>query len=186
MYDQMQSRAIGAHVFLFREGDAFLLPNPGGVAAIDALPDPLDDGWINAGDIESFDDSMAQDEEKETRKPNPGALVRKDIITIFQGLDFKFVTNSVPRIAIEGMYRTETILDDGQTQFVPLSLTPRKMWLKLQRYSHDNRLIFAADLWVRMKVSGGFKGGNGELIMPEYTCRLLDSDLNTMAFGELD
>jgi hypothetical protein len=36
-----------------------------------------------------------------------------------------------------------------------------------------------------MKVTGGMKGGNGSIIMPEYTCRLLDSPLNTMAFGQL-
>lgn len=181
--NDMSSYALGAHAWLFREGDAFTVPSAG-TAAIDALPDPTDPGWISAGDLESFEDTMAQDEEKEIRKPNPGALVRKDIITIFQALDFKFVTNSMRRIAMEAFYRSSTKLDADVGQFTPLSQTPRNYWLKLQRYTHENETVFAADLWVRMKITGGMKGGGGEIIMPEYTCRLLDSDLNTMFFGD--
>lgn len=184
MFDEIKTYAVGSHAWFFREGDAYILPAPG-FAGQEALPGPLDPAWIFSGDLESWEDTIAQDEEKEVRKPDPGVLVRKDIITIFQGMDIKLVTNSLTRLAMEAMYRSSTELSNVQTQFVPLSSPPRKYWLKLQRYTHENDLVFAADLWVRMKVKGGVKGGNGELLMPEYECRVLASDLNTAAFGAL-
>jgi hypothetical protein len=177
-FDDIATYAVGSHAWFFRENDAFTLPAPG-FAGVSALPGPLDAGWIYAGDIETWEDHMAQDEEKEVRKPNPGVLVRKDIITIFQGLDIKLVTNSLTKLSMEAMYRSATQITADETQFVPLSATPARYWLMLQRYTHDNQPWFAANLWVRMKVTGGYKGGNGELQMPEYTCRLLNSDLNT-------
>jgi hypothetical protein len=184
MFNDINSYAMGAHVWLFREGDAFTLPAPG-FAGVAALPGPTDPAWISSGDIEEFEDHMAQDEEKEVRRPNPGALVRKDIITIFQGLDFKWVTNSLSRISMEAFYRSATELSGAQTQFVPLSSPPRKCWVKIQRYTQENDPVFAADLWMRVKVTGGVKSGNGQIIMPEFTGRLLDSSLNTAAFGAL-
>lgn len=189
---ETKSYALSSHAWFFREGDALNIAGtgPGGAVAtpanagIEVLPAADDEGWIFAGDVESWEDSMAQDEEKEIRKPNPGALVRKDIITVFQAMDLKLTTNSLARIAFEAFYRSATKLSEVSGQFVPLSQTPRNYWLMLQRYTHENEIVFAANLWVRMKVTGGMKGGNGEIIMPEYTCRLLDSPMNTMFFGD--
>lgn len=193
VYDT-KAYAVASHAFLFREGDASIqgtTPTSGlnaagaGFGGALYLPKADEANWMGSGDLESWEDSMGQDEEKEVRRASLGTLVRKDIITIFQGMDFKFTTNDLPRLAVEAFYRTSTKLSDGQTQFVPLQIPPRKYWLMLQRYTHENMLIFSANLWVRMKMTGGIKGGGGEIIMPEYTCRLLDSPLNTMAFGNL-
>lgn len=175
--------AIGSHAWFFEEGAAYSLPDAG-VAAVDALPGADDEGWKSLGDIETWEDSMATDEEKELWKPAPGHLVRKDIIPVKQAMNFKFVSNDLTPLAAGLFYRADSVLTPSSFQFNPLSGVPRKGWLKVQRYGQGDDLIISGDLWVRMKVTGGIKGGNGEVIMPEFTALLLDSSLNTMALGE--
>lgn len=180
----LNSYALGSHAYFFPEGAAFTSPAPGTVGVAD-LPDAAEPTWADKfiGDTEAFDDTK-EAEEVEVRKPNPGALATKDIITIFQKMEFKMTTNSLRRIAFEIMYGSAIALTTGVGTFTPLAAVPPKGWLKIQRYTNENELVFAADLWVRAKITGGMKGGNGEIIKPEFTFRLLDSSLNTMFFGD--
>lgn len=182
--NDLNAYALGSHAYFFPEGAAFTSPGAG-TAGIADLPDADEPTWADKfiGDTEAFED-MKNIEEVEVRKPNPGALTTKDIITIFQSLEFKVTTNSLRRIAFQIMYGSAVTLTEGVGTFVPLAAVPPKGWLKLQRYTNENELVFAADLWVRAKITGGMKGGNGEIIKPEFTFRLLDSDLNTMFFGD--
>jgi len=178
------SHALGSHAWFIPEGRAFTSPAPGNVA-VDAWPDADEATWANynIGDVASCEDTKNV-ETVEPRKPSPGALVRKDIITLFQSLDFKLVTNSLRRAAFELFYGSAVQLTEEEGTFVPLAATPVKGLLKIQRYTHENELVFAADLWVRAEITGGMKGGNGEITKPEFSFKLLDSDLNTMFFGD--
>src|SRR5689334_6660499 len=101
-YDDTKARAASSHIWLFREGDASTqgtTPTSGlnlagaGNAGELYLPKANEANWIAGGDIETWEDTIAQDEEKEVRRAVKGSLARKDIITIFQGLDMKFITN---------------------------------------------------------------------------------------------
>ncbi len=175
-----KSLALGAHLFFFREGDAFTLPAPG-TCAVDAKPDANDAAWISLGTIESFEDSIADEDEKKIWQPAPGHLVIKDVITTKQGMEFKFTANELTAFAVESFYRTSQKLTAASDQFNPLSGVPRKGWLKMQRYDHEDQLRLVMDVWVRLKVTGGMKGGNGEIVMPEFTAYLLYSALNTAA-----
>jgi hypothetical protein len=180
----INSYALGSHLWFFKEGAAFTSPGAGVVAVAD-WPDAAEATWSEKfiGDTEGFEDTK-NIEEVEVRKPSPGALVRKDIITMFQSLEFKATTNSLRRIAFEIMYGSAVALTEEEGTFVPLAATPPKGLLKIQRYTHENELVFAADLWVRAKLTGGMRGGNSEIIKPEFTFLLLDSTLNTMFFGD--
>lgn len=182
--NDLNSYAIGSHSYFFPEGAAFTSPEAG-TAGIAALPDSDEETWAAKfiGDSEGFEDTKNQ-EEVEVRKPSPGSLVTKDIITIFQTLEFKMTTNSLRRLAFEMFYGSAIELTTGVGVFAPLAAVPPKGWLKIQRYTNENELVFAADLWVRAKITGGMKGGNGEIIKPEFTFRLLDSELNSMFFGD--
>lgn len=171
--------ALATHAFFFREGDAFLLPDPGGFCAVDAKPDADDVSWINPGTIEEAEDSITDEDEKAVWKPVPGHLVKSDLITLKQGLEFKFTTNEMSPLSLEAFYRTSQKLDEDSTQFNPLSAVPRKGWLKLQRYDHEDNETLVADLWVRLKITGGMKTG-ASLVMPEWTATLLYSSLNTV------
>jgi hypothetical protein len=180
----INSYALGSHAWFIPEGRAFTSPDAGTVA-VDDWPDAAEATWSDygIGDIEGWEDTKNV-ETVEPRKPRPGALVRKDIITLFQSLDFKMTTNSLRRLAFELFYGSAVPLTDEEGTFVPLAATPSKGLLKIQRYTHENELVFAADLWVRAEITGGMKGGNGEITKPEFSFKLLDSDLNTMFFGD--
>lgn len=173
--------AIGSHAWFVRSGDAFTTPAPG-VAGVAALPDPNDNSWLPLGDVEDWEDSMSEDE-KPVYAPAPGHLVRKRIITTKQDLDFKLTVNQVSALVFECFYRSTQKLNANSFQFNPLSAVPREGWLKLQRYSDEDVLIFSADLWVQLKVTGGMKGGGGNIVLPEFKAALLYSALNTCALG---
>lgn len=174
--------AVGSHAWIFREGDAFTVPEAG-TANANSLPGAEDAGWISTGNIEDWEDSITDEEEKAVWTPTPGHLVMSRLITTKQGMQFKFTTNQLTPIAIESFYRTDTKLDEDGYQFNPLSRVPRSVWLKIQRYSEEDNLVLAMDVFVQLKASGGMKGGGGNLIMPEFTAKLLYSPLNTMAMG---
>jgi hypothetical protein len=183
MFDDIQSYALGSHAWFYREGEAYTLLAPGTVG-VEALPDPTDPGWAlrNIGDIEEWADKKNEDTE-EILKPSPGVLKRKDIITFFQSLDIELTTNSLRRIAMQIMYGSDTTLDDTHGQFVPLSAVPPRGWLTLQRYTQNDDLVFAANLWVRLDITDT-GSGNKKIVKPKFMAKLLDSDLNTMFFGD--
>jgi hypothetical protein len=183
MFNDLRSYALGSHAWFFPAGAAFTSPAAGTVA-VDAMPDKNDPKWpdLNIGDIEDWSDKKNEDTE-ETFRPGPGLLKRKEIITFFQSLDMELTTNSLKRIAMQIMYGSDTTLDDTHGQFAPLSAVPPEGWLKLQRYTQDDELVFAADLWVRLDVTDA-ASGNKKIVKPKFMAKLLDSDLNTMFFGD--
>lgn len=182
--------AIGSHAWFVREGDAFAdgLDVDGnsvgaGVVNVNQKPVADDPSWQSIDVIESWEDSV-KDEEKSIYMPSPGHLVRTRIITTKEDLDIKLTTARVTALVMELFYRSVTKLDASSDQFTPFSAVPRQGFIKLQRYSDTDVLILSADLWVRAKVMGGMKGGDGNITMPEFELALLYSPLNTMALGE--
>jgi hypothetical protein len=183
-----RAQAITSHAFAFREGDAFVTgtdqngaPLGAGPAGVNALPDPNDAGWIDLDTVEDWEDTITDEKKQPIWRGIPGNLVKEDEITTLQGLDIKMTTAKMTPFAVEAFYRTATKLNNNPAQFVPLSATPRKIWLMLQRYNHLNELIWAANLWVVARCHGGMKGGKGELVMPTFEMTLLYSGCNTAA-----
>jgi hypothetical protein len=181
--------AMGTHAWFVREGDAFAAGVDvngnvlgAGVVSVNAKPAANDAAWILIDTIESWEDSI-KDEDKPIYTPAPGHLVRKRIITTKEDLDMKFTCGQVSALAMELFYRSATKLNSASSQFNPMSYVPRQGFLKLQRYSDTDVLILSADLWVRMKISAGMKGGDGNITTPEFEAALLYSAMNTMALG---
>lgn len=181
-YTDLNSYAVAQHVRFMPEGDAFTLP-AAGTSAVDDQPASTDPALINLGDIESWEDSKQNEQQIITKKPVLGTLVTKARVRLYEEIQFKFTTNSLTRYAIECFYRSANRLSGSQAQFVPLKKLTFNGWLYLMRYTHENELVSTANLWVELNVSGGLKGGDNEVIKPEFTALLLASDLNTMAFG---
>jgi hypothetical protein len=150
-----------------------------GTCARESKPGSADTGWISLATIEGWEDSISDEEEKSVFKPVPGHLVKQDVITLKQGLNFKFTCNELSPLSVEAFYRTTQKLTTASTQFNPLSAVPRKGWLKVQRYDHNDSLRFTLDVFGRLKVSGGMRGAQGELVMPEFDFEVLYSSLNT-------
>lgn len=186
-YTDLNSYAVASHARFFPEGDAFTIDSAGdpnaGVSAVDALPGAADPAIIHLGDIEAWEDSKENEQVLMTKKPVLGTLKTKTRLRLYEEIVFKFTTNSMTRIAMEMFYRSTTRLTGAQAQFVPLTQLTFNGWLYLLRYTHENELVFSANLWVELNVTGGIKGGENEAIKPEFSALLLDSDLNTAGFG---
>jgi hypothetical protein len=177
-----ESKAVGAQVWFAREGKAFTLPAPGTVG-LAAIPGPTDNAWISIGRIEAWEPTMLADEEQDVYDSATGLLALADSIPTKQALQYKFTTNMVTALAIGLFYRSAAELTAASYQFNPLAGVSPRGFLKVQNYDHNASLILSADLWGRVKVTGGMKGGNGELVKPEFMFKMFKNTLNTMALG---
>lgn len=182
-FNDLKSYALGSHNWFFPAGTAITSPGAG-VVAIDNWPDaaePTFDDYF-MGDAEDWSIKKNVDSE-EVFKPNPGVLVRKDIITFFQSLDFEITVNSLRRIAMQIMFGSAVQLTDAVGEFTPLASEPPTGLLVIQKYTQQNEKVFVANLWVRMDVQD-VASGNKKLVKPKYMAKLLDSELNSMFFGK--
>lgn len=178
-----ESKAVGAKVLFFRENKAYALPGPGGNAASNVKPDADDVGWVNIGRIEAWEPSMLADDEVDVYDSETGHLDLADSIPVKQALQYKFTTNVLTALAVGLFFRTANELAAADYQFTPMVGIPPRGWLKIVNKDHASVVILAADLWGRIKVTGGMKGGNGELVKPEFMFKMFKNALNTMALG---
>ena len=170
---------LSKHAWFFREGDAYTVPGAG-TAAVDSLPDGTDPAYISLGAIEEWDHDFAIGQDLETWRASPGKLVLRDSRAIKEKLTLKFTTGDMSPMALEAFYRSEQNLDDSSTQFNPLRGGLRRGWLHLEMYDQDsNDLVLTWDLWGRLRVAGGMKGGDGSIIKPNFELLVFDSDYNS-------
>ena len=182
-FNDLKSYALGSHNWFFPEGVAITSPAAGNVA-IDNWPDAaeptFDDYFV--GDCEDWS-AKKNVETEEVFKPSPGVLVRKDIITFFQSLDFEITVNSLRRIAMQIMFGSAVKLTDAVGEFTPLAQEPLTgLWI-MQKYTQQNEKVFVANMWVRVDVQD-MASGNKKLAKPKFMVKLLDSELNSMFFGK--
>jgi hypothetical protein len=170
--------SIAVHARFFRAGDSFTVPS-NGTASATAKPGSADTGWLDLGVIETWEISHTDEDEKVIWAPSPGRLLKRDVLTTKQGLQIKLTANELTPQALEHFFRTSENLSTSSASFTPLGKVPRKGWLELTSYNQEDAGIINLTLWVRIKVTGGVKGGNGELIMPEFTADVLYSALNS-------
>ncbi|NJL18815.1 MAG: hypothetical protein HC901_00360 [Bdellovibrionaceae bacterium] len=182
-FNHLKSYALGSHNWFFPKGAAFTSPGAGTVA-VDAWPDSaeptFDDRFV--GDCEDWSAKKNVDSE-EIFRPNPGVLVRKDIITFFQSLDFEITVNSLSRIALQVMFGSAVELEEEVGEFVPLAAEPVEgLWIA-QKYTQQNEKVFVANFWARVDVTD-IASGNKKLVKPKFMVKMLDSELNSMFFGK--
>jgi hypothetical protein len=147
-------------------------------------PAANDAAWITLGVVESHEDKLDDEKEEKIFAPQgtTGVLTIKDTVVTKQNLEFVFTTGELTPLALQAFYRTLN-LTTASTQFNPLSGNVPKGWLKVQRYAQDGVAAFVADLWGRLKVTGGMKSGDGSIIKPAFSHLLLQSTLNTVAIA---
>lgn len=170
---------VGSHIQLFRQGDPFTVPGPGGVCDINAKPDPTDAGWIDIGAIEDVEPSVSQSDHK-LFKPAPGRLVLKDVKETQQEMSLKVTTNEVSSLAFETLFRTSQKLSGAQKQFNPLSAVSRYFWLHCQVYDDTDTLILTWDQWCKVRSKQKWAK---EPVMPEWEIFCLYSQYNTGLLG---
>lgn len=177
----LASYIIGAHLWFFREGDAFTKPEAGvcGVESKPGIEPEMDPGWLDLGAVESIEPTVSQEEHKLWR-PAPGRLVLKDVLENKQEMSWKVVTNDVGPLAMECFMRTSAKLGGAQSQYNPLSAISRRGWVHVQMYDQDNALWNSLDMWCRVRCAMKF---TGEPTKPEWDLFLLYSTLNTGAIA---
>lgn len=175
--------ALGDFLFFAPSGKAFTVPANGTVSNT-SKPGAADTLWTTyaIGNVESFEDKMVDDNEQKIKGPLPGSgvIVTKDVVQTEQGLELEFTCNEMSRLAAQCFYRGQQ-LEANTAQFNPLSTPPVKGWLKVQRYDQDSLTHIVLDFWVRLKCTGGMKGGDGSIIKPTFNALVLYSSLNTAA-----
>lgn len=180
MNTSVKSIATGDFVYFFREGDAL---EDLSLCSRTNVPATDEDGWLDRliGNVESFEPTQTDDEEVKIMAPagQTGVIVTKDVIQVKQGLELKFTTNEMSRLAAQCFYRTQD-LNDASTLFNPLSAVPPKGWLLVQRFDQDGQEHLILQCWVRLKSTGGMKGGDGSVLKPEWNALVL-WDLNNIA-----
>ena len=173
----LASYIIGTHLWFFRDGDAFAVPEAGvcGVESKPGIAPDFDAGWIDLGAVESFEPTVSQEDYK-LWKPAPGRLVLKDLLENKQEMTLKFTTNDVGPLVIETMFRSSQKLGGAQVQFNPISAIARRGWLHCEFYDQDNASWMDLDLFVRLRSASKFLS---EPVKPEWEAFLLYSSLNT-------
>lgn len=177
----LKSRILDCHLYFFREGDAFTLPEAG-TAGVAALPNANDTAWLDLGSIEDWEDTVDGGNDLEAWTPVAGVLQLKDIIEIKPKFTLKATTNDMTALAYESFYRSNNDLSSLSGQFNPMFGALRKGWLHAQRYDQDGTLNFSFDLWCRLKMTSGVKGG--DLLRPSWEAVVLHSTLNTAEISQ--
>lgn len=179
MNTSVKSIAVGDVCYFFREGRAV---TAGGVCSRTNLPATDDVGWLEdlIGNIESFEDALGEENEQNILGPinGSGVIGLKDVVqTRHPQTEHKMTTNEYSRFAHECFYRTQQ-LTDASTYGNAGTTPPPKGWLLTQRKDQDGQWHLVATEWVRIKVTGGMKGGDGNIVKPEWSALVLFTDNN--------
>src|SRR5438874_2665879 len=110
----LDSYALGAHAFFFRDQSAYTVPGAG-TASRTAKPGATDPAWIDLGIIDDFNTQL-EDSEIEIFAATPGRQRLYDIVNVKDKLGFNFTVAQVGPLALEVIFRTLT-LATGTEQF---------------------------------------------------------------------
>ncbi len=185
--------ALTRHAKFFRENDALTVAGTGingpmtlalpQVAGVNVLPDPTDGSWIDFDTIEDFEDKIVNEKKTQIRVGIPGQLMLQDEKTTIQDMETVLTTARLTPLAVESFYRPGANLSPANYQFAPMQTPPRRGWLAFVDYDDANVQTIVGNVFCVLRVTGGWKSGKGEIIMPQFTASWLYSPLNTMAQG---
>jgi hypothetical protein len=176
-----KAMALGGRSYFFREGKAV---QAGGVCSGLVMPDPNDPGWADLSTISAWEPKMKTDESKEVwGSPTGGNLVLMDDIPTKQAIQYTFTSNVLTAQAIGLFFRTAEEVTTATKNITPLSGVSPRGWLMMLNRNQDEVLIFAANLWGRLKCTGGLKGGDGSLIEPTFEFPVFYSPANIIGIA---
>jgi hypothetical protein len=173
-----ESLSLGSHLYFFRAGKAFTLPEPGTCSA-SAKPSAGDTGWVDLGRLKNVE-AEKKSVLKEIWAASPGQLVRVNAIETKKAMDFTFTTQDMSDLMVEMAFGTAP-LASGDTQFNPLEGTEFRGWLKGQIYDHRDELVLVVDQWCLLKCEGkvALNSPEGDIAEFSFMAMGLHSNLNT-------
>ena len=183
MLDDLKSYVLQSHNWFFPVGAAITSPAAGVVSQTnwpDSDEPTLDDRFV--GDTEDWS-AKKNVESNEVKKAVAGALVRKQIVDLFQSCDFEFTINSLRRLAFQLMFGASVDLTPSVGAFTPMSrFSPEGLWIS-RKYTNEGDTVFLMNCWCKVDVQE-LGGGQQAVLKPKFTVKLLDAADNYMFFGD--
>jgi hypothetical protein len=173
------ARAIGNHLWFFRDGAAFTVPGAG-TASRTAKPGATDPLWIDCGVVSAVQVNPTKGAVSEIWAPSPGKLRLWDEIEIKVGMEIMFTCEEMSPLAFEQALGT-LALTSASTQYNPMEGgTVKRGWLHLQQYDQNDALFNTVEFFVSLKTSGqvDFGSENKHITVP-LRAAVLHSALNS-------
>lgn len=179
-----QTEILGAHLFAFRDGAAFTVPDPGGDAARETKPGATDPAWLDLGIVDVT--VQPQVEEYEVWAPAPGVKQLEDVIPYKRQLNLVIKKTELDNFTLEHLWGALELPDSptagGQFNPMELGANGSKWWLKLQYYGRAGTALITVDLFCYVKFDGDFAPEDGP-VETQLMARTLRSTLNTGTLG---
>ncbi|HEY4414471.1 MAG TPA: hypothetical protein VGO57_02170 [Verrucomicrobiae bacterium] len=175
-----EAKAIGASILFFPEGKNV---QAGGVCSAAAIPDPADPGWVDLMNVESWEGDRKDSKYQAVKDSSKGKLELTDEVETDGYPEYKFTTNIVVAFVLGLFFRSAVPLDKTTFQFDPEKGISPRGWIIIDSRDQNGVMVFAANLWGRMKYDGPLKGGGGDLVKPELIFTQYRNGLNTMSLG---
>jgi hypothetical protein len=173
-----EPRALGAHLYFFRNGAAFTSPSAG-TCSKTSKPGAADTGWVDFGTLEDVKVEQ-KGTDIEIFGASPGQLRRTKKLRTKRTLDIMFTCQDLSDIALEVIFGTAA-LTAGGTQFNPLEGSELEGWLKGQVYDHRDALWITVDMWACLEADGpvSLNAADGQLNKVSIKAYGIYSSLNT-------
>ena len=176
---QQQVEILGAHLYAFRDGSAFTVPEAG-TASRTSKPGPTDPAWIDQGIVDVI--VQPQQEELEVWAPSPGVKQLEDVIPNKRQLNLQIKKTELDNMTLELLWGAEELPNSptagGQFNPMEMGANGSKWWLKLQYYGRAGTNLITVDLYCFVKYDGDFAPGEAA-VETQLLARTLRSTLNT-------
>ncbi len=170
--------AVGASILVFPEGNGV---QAGGTCDDTAIPDPNDPGWIDMKRVETWDGSRKDVKYEAVKDGSTGRMKLVDEEETDGTNEYKFTVN-VLKALLWAIFFRSGVQDNSAGQMNPNAGESPHVWMILVQKDAQGNIVFAANLWGRLKFDA-IKGGGGNLVKPEITFTEYDNPLNTMQIG---
>lgn len=183
---QQATQLIGTLAKLALEGTTFVTPAAGTVSRTTIPDNDAANGggpiWFDLGIIESAQEKV--DSTKITIfRPSPGILQLDDELEtkLMRTIVCKCseISNPMYLLLCRALKPTSP-LTGNVGQFVPLTVSRVRGWVKFQRYSGiDNALLLAEQVWSKVSIENAVEYGGDKQVMFDLTIKQLFSPLNS-------
>lgn len=173
------ARAIGNHLWFFRDGSAYTVPSSG-TASRTAKPGATDPAWIDCGVTSGLQINPTKGSVSEIWAPSPGKLRLWDEVEIKAGIEITFTCEEMSPLAFEQVVGS-LALTGSSTQYNPTEGGfLKKGWLHLQQYDQNDALFNTLQLFANLKANGAvdWASDNSHVKVP-LRAAILHSTLNS-------
>jgi hypothetical protein len=174
-----QEYAIGAAVLVFPEGAEL---QAGGTCSSAAIPPANDTGWIDTQRIEEWDFTRKDAKYEPVKDGSTGRLKLSDEVETDGYTEYSLTLNVILALLLGAFFRSGSVLNPASYQFNPDTGNAPRCWMMLALRDQNGNLLFAANIWGRLKYDK-FSGGGGKLTKPAVTFTQYENNLNVASLG---